>query len=247
MIQPFQKIDLNKEFFICRYKNGIKLMPPDRVDDTCYNTGYSVEAFLKLPFCIGFIDTNYHILQVNEESASVLGFSSPKSAVNKSIYDVADTHSSEVVINNYKKIYTEKHIKIHEEHILLKNEIKLHRILIHSPIYNNEDKIIGLTGMTIVVGKHSISDSLSKAIELRLIDMPSSQQNNMHLLENKFLSKREKECLNQIVRGKSARAIADLLGLSKRTVEGYLENIKNKLNVSTKSELIAKIFDKNFN
>jgi DNA-binding CsgD family transcriptional regulator len=43
--------------------------------------------------------------------------------------------------------------------------------------------------------------------------------------------------------GKTAKASAQQLGLSPRTVESYLETVKHKFNVSNKSDLIEKIFD----
>ncbi len=44
------------------------------------------------------------------------------------------------------------------------------------------------------------------------------------------LSSREKEALSLYLQGETARSIAEKLHLSSRTVESYLENIKNKLN-----------------
>jgi len=57
-------------------------------------------------------------------------------------------------------------------------------------------------------------------------------------------SKRETECMYFTARGKSAKEIAKLLGLSYRTVEFYMSNIKKKLKVNSKNELIDKIIDK---
>lgn len=54
------------------------------------------------------------------------------------------------------------------------------------------------------------------------------------------LSEREKEISTQIVKGHSAHQIAMGLKLSQRTVEHYIENMKEKLNCHTKSELISK-------
>lgn len=54
------------------------------------------------------------------------------------------------------------------------------------------------------------------------------------------LSTREKEVLFLISKGFFAVQIAEQLQLSKRTVEHYSENIKNKLNCFSKAELIQK-------
>lgn len=58
-----------------------------------------------------------------------------------------------------------------------------------------------------------------------------------------LLSLREKECLTWVIRGKTASEIAHILGLSKRTIESYMINIKNKLGAASKSELIGKVID----
>ncbi len=57
------------------------------------------------------------------------------------------------------------------------------------------------------------------------------------------LTKREIDCLQLLVKGKAAREIGEILNLSKRTVEFYLANIKSKLFVSSKSDLIEKVID----
>lgn len=58
-----------------------------------------------------------------------------------------------------------------------------------------------------------------------------------------MLSYREAEIVSQLVRGKTAKHIAYTLGLSQRTVEKYLENIKFKFNAGSKSDLIEKCID----
>lgn len=51
------------------------------------------------------------------------------------------------------------------------------------------------------------------------------------------LSKREKQCLVLLKGGHTYHAIGLALGLSERTIEHYLESIKNKLNLETRTEL----------
>lgn len=53
------------------------------------------------------------------------------------------------------------------------------------------------------------------------------------------LSPRERECLKHLK--KTSKETSQLLNLSPRTVEFYLENIKNKLGCFTKQELLSKI------
>jgi len=52
------------------------------------------------------------------------------------------------------------------------------------------------------------------------------------------LSGQEFKCLALLSRGKSAKEVGSILNISSRTVEGYLENIKNKTKVCSRSRLI---------
>lgn len=55
-----------------------------------------------------------------------------------------------------------------------------------------------------------------------------------------MLSKRQIECLYYLVKGMTAKETARIIGISHRTVECYLDNIKTKLNCSSRVELIEK-------
>jgi DNA-binding CsgD family transcriptional regulator len=52
------------------------------------------------------------------------------------------------------------------------------------------------------------------------------------------LTKRELECIQLIMRGRTAKEMADVLGLSPRTVEFYINNIKSKIGCSKKSKIV---------
>jgi DNA-binding CsgD family transcriptional regulator len=76
-----------------------------------------------------------------------------------------------------------------------------------------------------------------------------------HTIDNQFsytivdtldefnISQRQLECLFYLLRGKSANEIALVLGLSKRTVETHIENIKFKLQCDNKNKVIEFAID----
>lgn len=56
--------------------------------------------------------------------------------------------------------------------------------------------------------------------------------------EGLSLTKRQSECFFYLLRGLSCKSIAKVLGLSPRTVEGYVEAIKSKMGCHSKQALI---------
>ncbi len=60
-----------------------------------------------------------------------------------------------------------------------------------------------------------------------------------YLEKASLLSRRERECLEFLLQGKTAKETAATLALSHRTVESYFENIKKKLNCSNKGQLFS--------
>lgn len=56
------------------------------------------------------------------------------------------------------------------------------------------------------------------------------------------LSKKESECLHWWGAGKSAEDIGIIIGISPRTVRFHLDNVKRKLGVGSKAQLIAKAY-----
>lgn len=57
------------------------------------------------------------------------------------------------------------------------------------------------------------------------------------------ITKKEMQCMQLLCQGSNAREIAEHLFLSQRTVETHINNIKNKVNITSKSDLI-KLFVK---
>lgn len=60
------------------------------------------------------------------------------------------------------------------------------------------------------------------------------------------LSKRECECIRYMMRGMTTKQIASVICLSPRTVEGYIANVKNKLDCKNRYEIISKVLGDSF-
>lgn len=99
----------------------------------------------------------------------------------------------------------------------------------------------------------NISDIFVPKLDWNAIFQLSNQQLDQLLIKSRYqikldrgytmLSKMEIKTLVQLLRGKHAGEIACSLKLKQNTVESYLSNIKNKLGVRLKSELVQRIIN----
>lgn len=86
--------------------------------------------------------------------------------------------------------------------------------------------------------------SYEKRIQfLHAISAHRNQHNQNQVIHGVSLTKCEMECLYFTMRGKTAKQIARVLGKSYRTVEEQITQLKKKLQVPCKADLIEKAFD----
>jgi DNA-binding CsgD family transcriptional regulator len=72
-----------------------------------------------------------------------------------------------------------------------------------------------------------------------LLTMTTPDQNTTQRLRDIALTPRETEVLSWLAKGKTNRDIADILGMSHRTVNKHLEHVFEKLGVETRSAAAA--------
>lgn len=260
MVKNRQKLlDTSKEFDICRYRNGIKLLRPGQskqiINSACtFDTGYTVGSALQLSCNVYFLNRHSELQNLNEENAATLG-ASIEECIGKTAYFHGRIQDAARIINNDKQIIKTDKIKMLDEDVICDKKCCVHNkyvtaLSVKSPWYNHNNEIIGVFGCSIVLGRHSISKALAQVSQLGLLGIIEASNSNNFLpgtqISDVYLSKRETEILRLLVRGQTAKRTAIILGISYRTVEKHLENIKDKMGVVSKAELIDKAFE-NYN
>lgn len=201
-------------------------------------------------------EQNYHLY-----NPFIMGFEKLKSGIY--LYDSIDDDTFQTTLNRVSKKYNLKHSLIlmeknanrcdqygftiptnssHSSNIVI-NEMPLFKQFID--YFKNECSIF-------IKELQENPVILTKEIEKSYISLKDNQfdhtkrvefLNDIHRIHRSFstitLSNREKECLRYCLEGKSASQIADILFLSNRTVEHYLEQLKDKFLCERKSELIG--------
>jgi DNA-binding CsgD family transcriptional regulator len=223
---------INKSMRVIRYHQGIKLVP-EKAHLT--DSSQTIDYLFQLPFSVYFLDLDGKTILINEEGAKICGFSSSKQAIGKSLLDVSKKENASLLMNNcYDVMHTQKR-KIFDESNLRQDGVSMQFLSVKIPWYDTNNLIVGILGASIVVGKHSLSQSLSLLTELGLFNQDSANEININDVK---LSEREMQCLQFTVKGYTAKKIAKELNISHRTIEEYLNNIRIKVGVNSKSELI---------
>ncbi len=105
------------------------------------------------------------------------------------------------------------------------------------PIFDNNNVVTGL-----ISHATDVTGTIVEGIVGNFMKFLPPEVTKSFTIENKQntikLSKRQKQCLLLLARGKTATDIANILNISNRTAEHYIDDVKVKLNCATKQELI---------
>ena len=104
------------------------------------------------------------------------------------------------------------------------------------PYMFNLEKHMGAKFFKSIQSKPTLTETAQREKFLRQIGVLDNQRCDV-----KSLSSREKDCIEEFLKGKSAAQIALALNLGRRTVEHYMDNIKMKLDCNSKSELFERL------
>lgn len=193
----------------------------------------------QLPGYFAMKDSTGHYITCNNNLAGIMKLKSPGRITGLSDCDLPD--------------FSEETHRIHQQNDAMALRGKtvqcVHRSsspydgslyqIIKKPLFDSENTIIGLLyHCTQIMNSNFIAELFVNDSKI----YASHERPKAYYIgtnENPFcLSPRELECLFLTLRSMTAKQIAEQLGLSKRSVEFYIDNIKNKMGCTTKSELI---------
>ena len=232
--------------YVKLYKNGSRVILTDRADFIGYfyqNGLWQTNAVIKLE---KLDHSSFHLWhEFNGQPSFIIG--KEKFSIDNGI-TIAETYDDYTELYYFGTLPQNNAIT----GLYLRNFDVLQRFILYfkEKAYTiiqkaDRDKII-LPSSPVILREVNAQDTLEKKIEWFFDATPVDK---IYLDENRniYLNKREAACLHLILKGYTAKGIGKLLTLSNRTVEDYVTSIKNKLNVSSKKELIIKALETGLN
>lgn len=226
------------------YRQGLQLEKPDVKDHSCIMLG---EMFA-WPMAAYIMDTNSCGVAGNLGCAALNSLYSENDLIGKTSVHFYEKKTAlkhqfddEIVMRN-------KALFISSETADRINADTVDIFTLKLPLYVQKS-VAGVLGLTISTSKHNWSEfatHMGIIVNAGLIQThflpttPKPQVDDVAI----FFTRREQEILSELVRGKSAKIIANVLGLSVRTVENNILRMRDKTNCASKFELIDKYIDK---
>ncbi len=114
-------------------------------------------------------------------------------------------------------------------------------------LYDESGSITGIIGFTNKINNISM-DHINLTGDLVYYDkkplkISNYLQNQLIEHQHRILTSRESECLFYLLRGKTSKEIAKKLTVSPKTVDFHIENIKNKWDCHSRSDLFDKAYE----
>lgn len=177
-------------------------------------------------------DSSGKMLGCNERHIQTLNLSEIDDVIGLSSYELYPESTAAQIESNDFETLKSTHAKFFIEPADVLSGEDYIAISCKKPIQSQLGKTIGLMGASLVVKKAQYEERYFTY--KHFFQQP-------HIPENKSsLSPRQIECLIRLVQGMTQKEIAISTGLSVKTVEHYLNMIKNKLKCNTRYELITK-------
>jgi DNA-binding CsgD family transcriptional regulator len=197
-------------------------------------------------FVVAYKDLDHRLLHVNQKTLQYNGLKNLKDIVNKRDSDLSWHDYSEI----YEKQETDAVNGVLYSALHPGTDIDGRDFLFFNRKYPWRDEKNNIIGIIC----HSVEIENSDLIALghKLKKNAHFASSPIHYLgkpcgiEKYHFTPREQECLFFMIRGKTAKCIAKIIGISYRTVEYYFEKIKIKMQCHTKSEVINKAIENGF-
>jgi two-component system nitrate/nitrite response regulator NarL len=248
-------IDIHEEFMLVPHLHGMRISTPVAVGS---NRAISIKEILQLPMNVYFQLPGPIILKCNEHVFTTLfasshGYASPRDLIGVYPEKICKRSCLDELKRDDHHVLHSKQLMIFENDLVLqKDAIHYPSLSFKFPCYWDENQppiIFGiciLYNNTLLSSAASLSEGLSILLKSGLLNMSSVQYDYSALLRIKEIdgipiTSQEARCLCLAARGMSSKKIAKELNISFKTVERHFENLRYKLKVRSRSELIEKI------
>jgi DNA-binding CsgD family transcriptional regulator len=213
------------------------------------NVNIDLDRFFALPANVFLMDNKSRVIRFNQNTANLFGLS-PDESIGLSYRDFQTLGNwDEAITHSFQRdetyvLKTKNSIESRFEPPIPDLQGKqLYYVSNRMPVFGTRNHTVAVLAISIDITASLILRNSKFKGNHNPIQYSKLAQN----LSQFSLTKRQSECLFYLTQGKTFKEIALLMnGISVRTVETYIEQLKLKLNCRNKSELIVMAIEMNF-
>lgn len=202
-----------------------------------------------LPFICFWKDRQSIYLGCNSGTLIATKFKSEKDIIGKSDYEMPWRDAAEQIIAQ-DKLCLKGEVQFSSQSLVDAYGRKTTFLVQKGPLYDKKRKIIGIIGTGFNLTKENYKEVgyLIKATGINITDIYSylSSTNPGYEYQGIKFTKRQAQVISYILKGLSVEAVAKQIGVSKRTVEATIEQLKEKLECEKKYQIIDKAIEYGF-
>ncbi len=184
----------------------------------------------------------------NSQFIDLMGVTAAKNIINCMDNDLYDDRTKVKIYKQYdEQVFdTEKSIEVSEEVAPKFNKL-ISRCMVGKlyPLYSGKSTPVGVMGI-VIPRDLPFRLTLESAVNLSCADYDHNFVRRSYSVKINHqvitISRRELQCIIELIKGNHAGKIAENLKLKQKTIEYYLENLKNKLGATSKASLIQTVF-----
>jgi DNA-binding CsgD family transcriptional regulator len=197
-----------------------------------------------MPGNVYWIDKNCKTVGCNQNVLNMFGFKSPsefKRLTFKEMKKIGkwSTEATRTFEEDTRSVIEtgQAKLNIEEPPIPHCNRGLIYFLSSRTPLFDKKNNVVGVIGISIDVTQRKQENIQSKSENKFTTD--TSNSSSAHP-SNSILTSRQADCLYFLVKGMTAKHIAVKLNLSPRTIEHYLETLKDKFSCYSRHDLIEK-------
>ncbi len=195
-------------------------------------------------------DRNFRYHGGNKELLDANGFSSLNDIIGRTDYELLPFYNDADKYTEQDRFTLKGNVQFNIAMPELKEGKKGVHLIKKGPIFNENKEIVGVAGIGFQLTQENFKNifSLLALSGLKFSDFISTIEGKDPIFSygNLHFTKREAQVLSNLLRGNTASSTSKNIFLSRKTVEHYLEKIKNKLECKNKSEILNKAFECGF-
>ncbi len=208
------------------------------------SANFYINLLRQIPGLIVVMDKDSRFIYSNDYTAKLFGYAHEEEIIGLDAYGMRcqASESAPQMIQQDQLVYrTGQELTMLDIHKYAYGDTKI--LLTKKTPYREQGEIVGTICLCTELHSQALREFCASLIhsERKYNAMAISAERSYSIgstTHKKQLTERESDCIFYLLRGNTIKQIGRCLDISPRTVETYLEKIKNKLGCSHKSEII---------